>query len=267
MEDPIYEGKGSIKNGEGSHSVDYVDFVWGNGDYYIYAKENGHENFQILRIESVVEEIVPEFSGGNSDIDMKEPDFKVDVTIGYIFGSNRDVPRSEDPQLYRFLGTMTKPDGTTVALDSNDYPSNLLKISRSVDHEMAGQYKIAGSVTNEFCHPNSPHRTVQVGNNNIFSYDSEPFAMLGDDITASLVNGSVEVSFDASSSWDDSEIIEYTWYIVGEGLDHSEVTTSPYIEYIFNNAGSYVVSISLKDDMDQTSVQNADVGSLVVTVQ
>ena len=267
VEEPVYEGKASINDGDGTHQVDYVDFVWGNGDYFIYAKGNGHEDFGILRIESVVEEIVPEFTGENSDLDMMYPDFKVDVTIGYIFGSNRTVPRGEDPQDYRFIGTITTPDDESINVDSLDYSSNLLKITRSIDHETAGTYSISGTVVNNFCRPDSPFREVHIIDHDSFTFDARPFAVLGNDISVNLVNDSVDVTFDASESWDDSSIEEYKWFITGEGLDVEEVTSGPSLTYSFAKTGDFVVSISLTDDSEQTSIQNADVASLIVTVQ
>lgn len=267
MEDPIYESEAHIDNGDGNHEVDYVDFVWGNGDYYIYAKEAGEENYQIFRIESLVEKIVPEFDGGNSDADMMVPSFKMDVTIGYEFGFNRDVPRSEDPQFYRFVGNIISPDGSITAIDSADYPSNLLKITRSVDHTQAGTYTVTGTVTNEFCHPNSPFKVVEMDGDNTEKYDSNPFAVLGEDMTIELLGDSVDATFDGSMSWDDSSIVLYKWYVTGEGINFEDETEEPELTYSFRSTGSYVISLSVTDDSDQTSIQNAEVASLVVTVQ
>jgi hypothetical protein len=192
-----------------------------------------------------------------------EPNHVVDVTIGYKFGS-RTSPNSEDPQLYSFVGTVTTPDGRTVEIDSSEYPANLLKITRSIDHLEKGTYILSGEVVNEFCHPDSPFRTISVESTDSFIYDASPFAVTGEDVTATLSDGEATIVFDASDSWDDSAIVRYIWYI---GDDDEVTVSSPTTYYTFTEAGTYYVSLDVIDDGGNHSDQNAEVSTFAVTIQ
>ncbi len=263
MKGPIYEKMIPTKGGSGDHRVHYDEFVWGNGNYSIVASANGKSDHYPISIHSVADRILVEWKGENFDEDKMEPDYKVEVSMGYQFGT-RPSPYHDDPQWYSFLGKMTTPDGRELEMDSDDYPSNLLWISMSTDHTKAGTYSLTGAVTNTFCHPNSPYRHVYIEEDRKFKFDADPFAVLGDDVTISLVDGEATVLLDASGSWDDSHIIKYTWQF-DEGWN--KTTSLPTLAHTFSKTGTYFISLSLEDDSGNYSDQNGDLSSLTVKVE
>jgi hypothetical protein len=262
METPVYEGKASITDDSGSHSVDYEDFIWGNGEYHIHAKKDGHSDIYTFTIRSVADEIVPEWRGYNADSTRLNHDYKVEATIGYGFGGSRS-PSSEDPQRYSFNGTLTAPDGKEYIIDSDDYPSNLLKLSKAIEHQERGTYRLEGTVTNEFCNPNSPYRKVHVEEESTYLFDAAPFADAGEDINTELVEGQATVTLDATDSWDDSGIKEYKWYI---GDLTVETTSSPTITYTFTTTGTYYVALEVIDNQGNSSMENAEVSTITILV-
>jgi hypothetical protein len=122
---------------------------------------------------------------------------------------------------------------------------------------------LSGTVTNEFCHPDSPYRTVNVDTNSTFSFDASPFAVAGEDIVAGLEGDEVEITLDGSGSWDDSDIIEYIWYI-DEGI--VENTSSPTLVYPFTSTGVYYISLEVVDDSGKSSDESAMISTISVTV-
>ncbi|RLF69180.1 MAG: hypothetical protein DRN57_01540 [Thermoplasmata archaeon] len=264
LEEPVYHGTASIKDDSGFHTVAYDDFVWGNGEYEIHARHGGIEDFIPMRIDSVADRITPSWSGQNMDLSRMTHDYHVEVRIGYMFGE-RSYPDPEDPQLYSFKGTLSGPDGNKVDIDSHDYPANLLVLSRTINHTVKGTYMLVGSVTNVFCHPDSPFRTVQVVENSTFSFDAPPFAVLGDDLELTLEGGYATAELDASGSWDDSGIESYVWYISGDA-DDTITTNNPTLEYQFTSTGTYYISLEVRDDSGNISEQNAEISTMTVHV-
>ncbi len=262
MQEPIYSGKTTIKEDSGRHQVNFMDFVWGNGDYQIHAKADGISDKTTIRIDSVADTISPEWKGYNADFNRMTHDHKVEITVGYMFG-NRTSPAGDDPQVYTFKGEVLTSDGSRIEINSTEFPTNLLKITEAMNHTTKGTYKLTGQVINEFCHPNSPYRTVNVDLNSNFIYDASPFAMAGDDIETDLSGGEAIVELDASGSWDDSAIVEYKWYIGDEAV---ETTSSPTLSYTFTSAGTYYVALGLVDDGGNSSDENAELSTLAVII-
>ena len=263
MEDPIYTGKASIKGDTGNHKVEFRDFVWANGEHHIHVKADGQTDIYTMRIDSVADRIIPQWNGYNADNTRLTPEYKVEVTIEYLFGE-RASPNGEDPQSYTFEGEIIAPGGERFDINSTGYPANILTITRAIDHSEKGIYTLSGSVTNNYCHPNSPFRKVNVNEGISFTYDAPPMASAGNDITKNLTEGEAEVELDASDSWDDSGIVEYIWYVGDLSI---ETTSSPNLTYIFTSSGTYYVSLEVVDNGGNSSEENAELSTLVVKIE
>ena len=262
-EKPIYSGNANIRGDTGRHKVEYRDFLWGNGEYHITVRADGQSDVYTMRMDSVADKIVTDWNGFNADSTRLTPDYKVEVTMEYLFG-NRTSPNGEDPQSYTFKGEIITPNGERFDINSTGYPANILTISRAIDHTEKGTYALSGSVTNNYCHPNSPFREVTVSEGIFFSFDAPPMASAGDDITKNLTEGEAVVEFDASDSWDDSGIVEYIWYVGDLSI---ETTSSPTLTYTFTDIGIYYVSLEVVDDGGNSSQENAELSTVIVEIE
>ncbi|MGA1872167.1 MAG: PKD domain-containing protein [Thermoplasmatota archaeon] len=259
----LYSEKVRINDGWGYAEVDYTDFVWGNGEYTVSAAAGGKEANNTFRILNVATDLGIEWQGLNSDESMSSPQIQVEVNISYVFGAS-SRPISAVPQGYQFDGEVQTPDGTKIPISSDDFSPSLIKLQKRFDHDTVGDYVITGSLVNTFCRADSPNRTLQIESNSVFVFDSDPFAMLGPDVTVQLMNGEAVVDFDASGSWDDGTITGYSWDF-GDG--GAETTTGPTISHTYAEEGIYYVSLLVEDNSGQTSEgQGGTSSSLKVTV-
>jgi PKD repeat protein len=209
-----------------------------------------------------------EWQGINSDPYLNTPDYQVEINISYMFDGNT-VPFGEYPSGYEFTGTMEKPVGSSVSIASSDFDAGLIKLQKRVDHTVAGQYSITGTLVNTFCHPNSPYREVTIAstnNNNSFYFDAHPFAVAGNDITETLVGGEANVTFDASDSWDDGTISKYEWDWDGDG-SFDESTTAPVTTHTYTTTGTYFVTLRVTDNTGKLSVKQSGISNtMTVTI-
>ncbi|MGA1820167.1 MAG: PKD domain-containing protein [Thermoplasmatota archaeon] len=263
VEEPLYSNKVRINDGWGYEEVAYTDFIWGNGEYTVTAKGDGKESSNTFIIRNVATDLMIDWYGLNSDVSMSTPEVQVELSITYMFG-NTTRPLSSLPQGYDLTGNIETPDGSDIAISSSEFSPSLLKLQKRVDHTTVGEYKFTGTLVNTFCRSDSPYRTINVGAGETFYYDSDPFAMAGEDITASLANGEAEVTFDGSNSWDDGTIVEYSWDF-GDG--QTETSSQPSIKHTYTEEGIYYVSLLVEDDSGRTSEgQGGTSTSLKVTV-
>lgn len=260
---PVYQGKVSVNDDIGSTKVDYDDFVWGNGNYTVEGSVDGKSNEQTFTIYSVAERVDIDWIGRNSIDSGTEPLSLVEATVSYDFG-RYSILMGDDPQSYSFSGIITTPDGDQITVESSDYPANQIEYPTTIRHNTNGTYTLTGSAINEFCHPGSPFRNIEV--ESTFEHDSSPIAILGDDITTSLVDGNTTVIVDGSGSWDDSSIAEYSWLITGNGLNMYLVDRGPILEYTFSSAGSYFIELVVRDNSGKESIQDGALSSITVTV-
>ncbi|MGA1793607.1 MAG: PKD domain-containing protein [Thermoplasmatota archaeon] len=263
VEEPLYSNKVRINDGWGYEEVAYTDFIWGNGEYTVTAKGDGKESSNSFTIRNVVTDLDIEWQGLNSDETMSSPEVQVEVSIIYMF-SNSTRPMSSLPQGYDFNGNIETPDGSDIPISSSEFSPSLMKLQKRVDHTIVGEYTLTGTLVNTFCKSDSPYRTITVGAGEDFEFDSDPFAIAGEDITASLANGEAEVTFDGSYSWDDGTIIEYSWDF-GDGQTGN--TSQPSIKHTYTEEGVYYVSLLVKDNSGRTSEgQGGTSTSLKVTI-
>lgn len=263
VEEVLFSDTVRINDGRGYEEVLYTDFMWGNGEYTVTAKGDGKESSNTFTIRNVVTDLVVEWSGLNSDETMSTPEMQVEVNISYMFGTSTR-PMSSLPQGYEFNGKIETPDGSEITISSSEFSPSLLKLQKRVDHTTVGEYTLTGTLVNTFCKSDSPYRTLTVGDNNAYYFDSNPFALVGPDITANLANGEAEVTFDASNSWDDGTITEYSWDF-GDGQNGT--SSQPSIKHKYTEEGVYYVSLLVKDDSGRTSSgQGGTSTSLKVTI-
>jgi len=263
VEEPLFSDTVRVNNGRGYEEVSYTDFIWSNGEYTVTAKGDGKESSNTFTIHNVVTDIVVEWQGLNSDETMLTPEMQVEVNITYMFGTSMR-PMSSIPQGYEFNGKVEKPDGSDITISSSEFSPSLLKLQKLVDHTKVGEYTLTGTLENTFCKSDSPYRTISLGNDEKFYFDSDPFAMVGPDITAYLANGEVEVTLDGSNSWDDGTITEYNWDF-GDGQNGT--SSQPSIKHIYTEEGVYYVSLLVKDNSGRTSSgQGGTSTSLKVTI-
>ena len=132
-----------------------------------------------------------------------------------------------------------------------------------MEHNTKGTYTISGSLTNTFCNPDSPYRTVEIGANGTYYHDSAPFSIAGENIIANLSGGEAIVNFDASGSWDDGNIASYEWDFGDE--TPFESTSQPTVQHTYTVANVYYVTVTVSDDSDKIS-QNGKASTMTVTV-
>ena len=261
--DPIYKGSIGIDDDGGSAEVDYIDFVQGNGDYKVYAKAEGESSWAPLRIRGVVEELTATWEGLDGDIDRSEPEAYVELAL-YLALDGIIVPQADDLNEYDLEGLINAPGGATYSLTSSDISDTTYEVKRVVPHDSKGEYSVSGTFTNLQCAPSSPYRTIQVSGDLEYSFDALPFAAIGEDQQVSLSNGSAIVTFDASGSWDDSVIVEYRWDF---GDNETLTSNNPIARHSYTTAGTYFVTLMVKDDGGQISEhQHAESNTAVVEV-
>lgn len=243
--DPVYTGKADVSDDSGSHSVAWSEFIWGNGNYEVHAKAGGLDEYSSMNIRRVVTELEVEWNG-EPVLPRSEPGHSIEVSVSYSF-SGQEIPRSEFPSGYDLDLIISPPSGSDITIEST---GNKYKHVERIEHNTAGQYEISGTLVNTFCHPSSPHKTLTITGNTTFEYDAHPFAVLDGDATASLSGGEAIVNLDAGDSWDDGTIVEYEWDF-GDGT--TEITSTPTVQHIYTDTGTYTVTINIIDDQDQES--------------
>jgi PKD domain-containing protein len=253
VDEPLYSGNVKINDGWGLEEVSYKDFVWENGEYTVLAKADGQEATNTLIIRNVITSLYVEWQGINSDQQMLTPDYQVEVNVTYMFDESKR-PLTDYPQGYDFSGTIDQPSGSPVTFSSEEFSKNLFKLQKRVDHGVAGDYSLTGTMTNSFCKVDSPYRTISVSVNRTYTFDAHPFAIAGDDITTTLVGGEADVNFDGSGSWDDGSIVEYEWEF---GDNSTDSGSSPHIQHTYSTAGTYYVTLTVTDNKGQRSTMQS----------
>ncbi len=240
QEGPVYTAEEDVTDDTGSHQVDWDQFVWGNGNYQIFAKAEGLEEYAYLNLRRVVTHLDVEWWGNPVD-PREQPGHSIQVNISYMFG-NTNIPRNEYPSGYEMDSVVSPPMGSDISITSQ---GSKYRHQERIDHRTAGEYAISGTLTNTFCHPESPYRTISVEDNSTFYFDAPPFAVVTGDTSVELDEGEAVASFDASGSWDDGSIVEYQWDFGDGGTD---TTTSPNVQHAYAETGTFAVSVYVIDN-------------------
>jgi hypothetical protein len=246
-----------VRNDYGAEEVPYTQFLQGNGDYRVIASADGKRSDTSF----LVSNLVTSLDVGWSTVmpDPSKPEYFVMVDITYIAGSQ--PPRnSKNPSSFFLEGEVLSPEGRSPLEGLN---TDIYTVQKAVKHTKKGEYSLVATLTNLDCAEGAPGRLVSISNER-FEYDSPPFADAGEDVTVKLQNGVAIVDFNGGLSWDDGSIIEYYW-----DFDDSTTQTlgKPFITHAYSSPGNYTVTLSVKDDEGQSSVQDAMVSSLIVTVE
>ncbi len=247
-----------VKDDYGVKEVPYSQFLQGNGDYRISVGTGDVSSQAPLLISNLVTSLDVDWSTFMPD--PTRPEYYVMVDITYMAGSQS--PRNTRyPSQFFFDGRVIGPD-EVVSVD----PSNtgLYSIQKAIEHVRRGNYSLVATLTNLDCAEGSQGRNVEAVNNVLFNFDAPPFANAGDDQIVDLVDGSAMVTLDASGSWDDGGIVEYIWDF-DDGT--SDVQSKALVRHTYAQPGNYTVSLSVKDDRGQSSVQDAIVSTVVITVE
>ncbi|MFW3146636.1 MAG: PKD domain-containing protein [Thermoplasmatota archaeon] len=265
-ENPVYTGKVDVNSDYGTHDVDYKDFIWGNGNYSIYAKAEGKEDYSRFQLKRVVTSLDIEWDG-YADKPRENPEHYIQVNVTYLFDGSK-IPRDPYPSGYTLKTVISPPEGSDVQLNSDGVS---YRNQKRILHTKAGEYSITGTLTNDFCHPDSPYRTLTVTGstyNSTYYFDAAPFAVAGEDKNVQLTGGEAVVTFDGSDSWDDGTIVEYKWSIFLEtGEEYVRTSQSPQTTYAFAAAGSHFVTLLVTDNTGKESImQTGTWDSFQVTV-
>jgi PKD repeat protein len=79
------------------------------------------------------------------------------------------------------------------------------------------------------------------------------------------VGGEATVSFDASGSWDDGTIASYIWDWDGDGI-FDENTSNQVIQHTYTSAGTYYVTLKIKDNKGKESIKQSGTQNTLTVV-
>lgn len=253
----IYSTTTMVNDDYGAKEVPYVDFLQGNGDYRISAEADGEGSTAPLFVTNLVTSLDVEWSAILPDT--TTPEYYVMVNITYMAG--QQPPRNTRyPSSFQLEGQLIGPVGSATLTSQNA----VYTVQKTIEHIERGNYRLDATLTNLDCAVGSPGRTVTTLPIEHYLFDAHPFANAGEDQTVKLVDGVAIVDLDAGMSWDDSGITEYSW----DFDDGATVTQDKaFVRHIYDQPGNYTVSLTIKDDHGQTSVQDGQVSTAIITVQ
>lgn len=247
-----------VKNDYGVKEVPYIQFLQGNGEYRITVEADDISSQAPLLISNLVTSL--DVGWSTLMPDPTRPEYYVMVDITYMAGSQ--PPRNTRyPSSFYFDGRVVGPEGVASIDPSN---TGVYTVQKAVEHVKRGNYSLVATLTNLDCAEGSHGRTIEAVTNVLFNFDAPPFANAGDDRTVKLVDGTAMVDLDAGGSWDDGRMVEYNW-------DFDDGTTAvlnkALVRHTYTQPGNYTVSLSVTDDRGQSSVQDAMVSTVVITVE
>lgn len=143
------------------------------------------------------------------------------------------------------------PDGTIIFYRWNfgDGSSQILDKTPKHTYSDPGVYRVTLTVVDNDGRSSMANTTATI-QGSIF-VNTPPVAALVAP-TAAVIDQ--EITFDASLSNDtDGTIIGYRWDFDDDGVFDTDWLTTPFITTTFSSAGSYVVTVEVKDEMDATS--------------
>jgi hypothetical protein len=246
-----------VNDDYGVKEVPYVQFLQGNSEYMISVEAGGESSQAPLLITNLVTSLDVEWSTFMPDT--TRPEYYVMVDITYMAGSQ--PPRNTRyPSSFSFEGEIIGPGGPATIVPS---AGGVYTIQKAVEHSKSGNYRLVATLTNLDCMDGSSGRTVGPMTNDLFDFDAPPFAHAGEDQTVKLVDGIAIVDLDAGLSWDDGAIVDYSWDFDDGTIDTLSKTL---VRHTYSQPGNYTVSLSVKDDRGQSSVQDAMVSTVVITV-
>jgi len=246
-----------VNDDYGAMEVPYVQFLQGNGDYRLSAEADGESSMAPILINNLVTSLDVEWSTFMPD--STRPEYYVIVDITYMAG--RQQPRNTRyPSSFSFEGEIIGPGGPASIVPSN---TGVYTIQKAVEHSKRGNYRLVATLTNLDCADGSPGRTVSADTDVQYDFDAPPFANAGEDQTVKLVDGIAIVDLDAGMSWDDGRIVEYDWDFDDGTADN---LNKALVRHIYTQPGNYTVALTIKDDKGQSSVQDAMVSTVVITV-
>jgi hypothetical protein len=248
-----------VKNDYGVKEVPYNQFLQGNGEYRVTVETEDVSSQAPLLISNLVTSLDVGWSALMPD--PTRPEYYVMVDITYMAGSQ--PPRNTRyPSSFSFDGRVIGPERIVVSID----PSNtgVFTVQKAVEHVKSGNYSLVATLINLDCAESSEARTIGAPTNVLFNFDAPPFANAGDDRTVKLVDGTAIVDLDAGGSWDDGRIVEYNWDF-DDGT--TDALSKALVRHTYTQPGNYSVSLSVKDDRGQSSVQDAMVSTVLITVE
>jgi hypothetical protein len=264
----VHSSKVSIDDGgNGYASIPYNSFVEENGYYYARVKYQGVTSPEAeYEVKYIVESL-----NITTDVGAVSSGGQLNLTV-FAFDKNGKI-MDDDPRGAEITIEEIKNLDNNNVLASNEPPEDLTEgfYKANFPFSRSGNYSITVSVENFRAKSDSDYRIVTetwtgrlniipVAKANVFNAGEDPLTY--------------DVDFDASPSWNDGDIILYIWDFDGDG-NIDEETTSPQTNHTYSKfsstigqaQGTYITTLNVRGDVVDTITDEAEVGSLQITVQ
>jgi hypothetical protein len=254
-ENPVYDGSVPVDNSKITRKIAWEDFVVGNKQYKLeveYEKKKMDDTFTLAQFEWAVVENVNVTTqlepSQYSELDPNaDPNLKIttrfeDINGFNLQGSPKDLELELSIQYENNAPINHKTTITGEALRDSDYIYDY-------DYNTGGgNYTITATVKNLFVQSDSLYETVSSDSNSRM-INLQPLALFEingntPSSTTITVSNNEEVSFDASISLNDGEIVGYEWDFNYQGFEFTIDETGETVEWTFSGRGqSYDIAL------------------------
>jgi hypothetical protein len=244
-----YSGSLKIASNSVSTTVNYNQFVVGNGDYTVKVSFGGKEGTEIYSLDFVTEDmdVFIDFNEtydaqtqtwiktGRTVVDVEAGTAEMDVSIRCLNrerGTTRDTPRDLSLEIeYSVDGASGEYREDVEGTFTDELGNPIWDFVFILPYIGWGWNTINITITNWLVKEDSPYREVTQEVEQLI--DAYPIAIADDNIqdTISTRTGSTLIDLDGTASRDDHEIIMYQWIFDGSTGEVEEYSESIFDQY------------------------------------
>ncbi len=216
-----------VNTDDGNERVElrYQDFVVGNGEYTVLVTYGGKQGRESHEVGWVVEDInVTQSLASKVSAQTQGIPFNVTVVM-----RDRDQRSLEElPSELTIQAQVKNENGYTVFEDEKELENvkstyQMFNFVKDYPSWVSGNYTTEVTVVNDMVNEDSEYKEVTASTKSYM--DAPPVAILNPSTTSISLLSDQEVKLDGSSSYDDGEIVSYSWYL-GYDVNNDPVTYS-----------------------------------------